>query len=329
MRKRLIGLGMCLVLLLTFVPFQEVKADMGGWTTDARGVMTITGTTVTVRIDGSTAIVEGIGEIPDYDPTTYTKRPWHYYDIKKVVIGQGITRIGSFAFADKANLKTIELCSTTFIADGTSFSNIAPYPVIRLKGQNSAVKMIGTIPYQSLESIISNAPSGRGCAYIADNNGVVNTIQGMTYPYLPYVYSASDTNAPWNTRVDTTKDITFKKLGMVLSGDAGNMLQVQKKPQGELYMNVIANFLKDYTYACSYSVTLTTSSGEVLYGTNGNRIYSIKLDARDQIWSRQYTLIEIGPDGQVLYLPDLDADFSTVTFETYYPTSVYALVYKY
>ena len=45
--------------------------------------------------------------------------------------------------------------------------------------------------------------------------------------------------------------------------------------------------------------------------------------------ARQYCLIEIGPDGQIYYLEDLDNDYATVTFATYYPTSTYALVYKY
>lgn len=323
-----IAVSFILTAICIMTPIQEVKADLGGWTTDARGIMTITGTTVTVRIDGNTAIIEGFGEIPDYEPVTYTKRPWHYYDIRRVVIGQGISRVGSYAFADKSNLRNIEICSTTFIADGTSFANIASNPIVRLKGQNSTIKMFGNIPYQSLESIISNAPSGRECAYIVDN-GAVGKVREMTYPYLPYVYSAGDTSAPWEKRLDTTKNITFTKLGTVLQGDPGTRLDVQKKPQGELYMNVISNFIQDYTYACSYNITLVNAKGQALYGTNGNRLYSIKLDTKDQIWSRKYTLIEIGPDAQIMYLPDLDNDFSTVTFETYYPTSVYALVYKY
>ena len=45
--------------------------------------------------------------------------------------------------------------------------------------------------------------------------------------------------------------------------------------------------------------------------------------------ARQYRLIEMGPDGQLYYLDDLDNNYATVTFETFYPTSTYALVYKY
>ncbi len=165
--------------------------------------------------------------------------------------------------------------------------------------------------------------------FIADNGNAVNVIRSFANPYMPYVYSATDASGPWNNRIDTTKDMQFKRLGTVITSDQDAFIQVQKKPQGELYMAVISNFLQDYTYDCSYSVILTNKTGNVIYGTNGNKMYSIKLEDKDQIWSRKYCLIEIGPDGQIFYLPDLDADFSTVTFETYYPTSTYALVYKY
>lgn len=329
MKKRLICLGLCLMMAICCLPKIEAKADLGGWTTDGNGVMTITGTSVTVKINGNKAIIGGIGEIPDYEPATYTKRPWHYFDIDTVEIGAGITRVGAYAFADKTTLKNIIISSTTFVADGTTFSNISNAPIIRLKGINSSMKLLGNIAYPSLDSIVANAPGGRSCAFITDGPAAISMLNSMTYPYLPYVYSAGDTEGPWNTRKDMTKDVKFTKLGSVLTGDTNAILQVYKKPQGELYMNVISHFLKDYTYCCSYNIAMTTTSGTQVYGTNGNRRYSVRLDGKDQIWSRKYCMIEILPDGQILYLPDIDQDYATVTFETYYPSGTYALVYKY
>lgn len=330
MKKRLLGIVMCMIMILGLVPIQEVYAlEVPGWTSAGNGQMKYIDREVTVKIQGTTVYIEGFGEIPDYDPTTYIRRPWHYYEVSKVVIGPGITRIGSYAFANKADLKTIELYSSTFVADATCFAGIAYNPVIRLRGRDSMSKMIGTISYQSMDSIIANAPNGRDCIFLTDDNNSASTVTKMTYPYLQYVYPASDTNEPWNTKINTTKDIKFEKLGTVLSGEQGTTMQVHKKPQGELYMNVIAHFIKDYSYACSYSVTVLDAKNQPVYGTNGNRFYSIKLEPKDQIWNRKYKLLEIGPDGQIFELPDLDTNISTVTFETFYPTSTYALVYKY
>lgn len=328
MKKTIFSFILVFALVLCMMPTITVKADLGGWTTAPNGVMTITGTNITVRYQGNAMIIEGIGEIPDYSPATFTKRPWHYYDFDKVVIGEGITRIGRYAFADKTGLKRIDMRMSTFIADGTSFQNIANNPIIRLSGSQSQIKMIGNIQYKSLESIIANAPSGTNCSYIVDNGNVISTMRNMVYPYLKYVYSSTDSSSPWESKKDTTTDLKMEKRGTALT-DGTKFFQVQKRPQGELYMQVISNYIKDYTYLYSYSASLVNNKGEITYGTNGNHLYRIQLEPKDQIYNRQYCLMEIGPDGQVLYCPDLDNNFSTVTFETFYPTSTYALVYKY
>lgn len=331
MRQKKRWLCLCLtgMLVISTMPAVTAKADWGAWSTAPNGVMTITGTMITVRLDGKTIYVEGTGEIPDYTPTTYTMRPWHYLDFDKVVIGDGITRIGKYAFADKPSLKRIDMKVSTFVADGTSFSNIGENPVMRISGTAQATKTIGTISYGSLESIVANAPSGKECAYIVDNENMVATLRNMFYPHLKYVYVASDSTAPWESRKDMTQELSFTRVGTVVTGDRDTFLQVQKKPQGELYIEAISYWLQDYTYLCSYSMVLENRAGTAIYGTNGNCRYTIKLDEKDRIYSRQYCLIEIGPDAQILYLQDLDADYDTVTFETYYPTSTYALVYKY
>lgn len=323
------GLLLSAALVVGMLPAMNVKADLGGWTTASNGVMTITGTNVTVRISGSTIYVEGYGEIPDYEPATYTKRPWHYFDFDRVIIGDGITRIGKYAFADKTSLKRIDMRVSTFVADGSCFRNIASNPIMRISGATQATKVVGSITYGSLESIIANAPSGRECAFIVDNANMIYTLRNMVYPYLKYVYDAGDSSAPWDSRKDMTKDVNYTRLGTAVTDNGNTFLQVQKKPQGELYMEAISYWLKDYTYLCSYSMTLEDRTGTVIYGTNGNRRYTLKLDDKDRIYNRQYCLIEIGPDAQIMYLEDLDSNYDTVTFETYYPTSTYALVYKY
>ena len=53
-------------ILCSMLPAMTVKADLGGWTTDASGVMTITGTDIRVREFYGTLYIEGTGAIPDY-----------------------------------------------------------------------------------------------------------------------------------------------------------------------------------------------------------------------------------------------------------------------
>lgn len=329
-KKMMVGM-LCFALLLGLCPVTTVKADLGGWTTDANGVMRITGTSITVREFYGTLYIEGTGAIPDYTPATYTMRPWHYLDFHTVSIASGITEVGSYAFADKINIKKVNIPATTFIKDNTSFANVNSNVIFRVSGSIPVVKQFNTIAYTSLDSIAANAPHATQCMFIMDSYGMAQQFREKAYPYLKYVYSAQDESAPWNSKKDTTKDMTFTPLCKISpENDLGVLttMTAQQRLQGSAFMEYISYFLGDYTYLCTYNMALSNQNG-IIYGTNDMKKYVLTLQPKDQIMARQYRLIEFGPDGRLYYLDDLDNNSATVTFETYFPTSTYALVYKY
>lgn len=330
-RKIVIASALCLAMLFSMLPVTSVKADMGGWTTGADGIMTITGTNITVREFYGNLYIDGTGAIPDYTPTTYTMRPWHYLDVHTVTIGPGITEIGSFAFADKTSIKKVNMPATTFIKDNTSFMNVNSNVVFRVSGTIPTTKQFNTITYTSLDSIAANAPNAAQCMFIMDSAAAAQQFREKAYPYLKYVYSATDESGPWDSKKDTTKDMKFDTVCKI-SPDSGlhylTSMTAQRRMQGSAFMEYISYFLEDYTYLCSYNMALSNQNG-IIYGTDGLKKYVLQLQPKDHIMARQYRLIEMGPDGQLFYLDDLDSNPATVTFETFYPTSTYALVYKY
>lgn len=328
-RKNLwIAILMCMTLLFSMIPANRVEAALGtGWTVGTNGVMTINGTTVTARLSGNVLYIEGIGEIPDYDPTTYVLRPWHYLNFDSVVISSGITRVGKYAFADKPKLKSIYLASTTFLADQTCFYNIAHNPMIRINGITPTVKQFGTVNYSSLESIVVYAPGGFDCIFLMDNAYAAQEFRNIAYPNLKYVYDAGDTSTPWKSKIDITKEWKYSKVCKLDSNFNANVY-AQRRPQGEAFVEFISYFIEDYTYLCSYNIALSNNNGAIFSTQNKTRCV-IYLPQKDQIFGRQYRLMQIAPTGQVLYLDDLDNNIATVTFETYYPTATYALTYKY
>lgn len=331
LKKRLLALMVCFTLCCTCLPSVTVHADMGGWTTNGNGVMTITGTMITVREFYGTLYIEGFGAIPDYTLATYTMRPWHYLDFHTVSIAPGITEIGSFAFADKTKIKKVNLPATTFIKDNTSFANVSPDVIFRVSGTTPMTKQFGTVTYSSLDSIAANAPNAAQCMFIMDSYQAAQQFREKAYPYMKYVYSAQDTSAPWDRKEDTTKNIKFDPVCRIAKeNDMGILtnMTAHRRMQGSAFMEYISYFLGDYTYLCSYNMALTNQNGTI-YGTNGTKRYVLYLPPKEQIVTRQYRLMEIGPDGQLFYLDDLDNNYATVTFETFYPTSTYALVYKY
>ncbi|MBO4915512.1 MAG: InlB B-repeat-containing protein, partial [Oscillospiraceae bacterium] len=68
-----------------------------------------------------TLTISGSGAIPDYDESTYESRPWYASyrsKIKRLVVEDGVTRIGSRAFQDCAYLETASIAdSVTSIGD--------------------------------------------------------------------------------------------------------------------------------------------------------------------------------------------------------------------
>lgn len=321
--------AICIGIILAFSNVKPVLAT--GYTRSDNGVFTIEGTSVTARLAYKILYIEGTGEIPDYSPETYATRPWQYLDFDTISIAQGITQIGSYAFADLPKVKEVTIQSSTFIKDSTCFQGMKSDVIFRVRGTATSTKQCGTINYTSLDSICANAPGGITCTFILDNEAEAQRFREKAYPYLKYVYSASDKSAKWENREDLTKDYKYASLCKI-APDSGldylaNMT-AQIRPQGSLYLEAISGLLGEYTYVCSYNMALARL-GTIYYGTDGPKQYILSLSPKNQIPERMYRLIEFGPDGQVWYLDDEDTNCATVTFSTAYPTSTYALVYKY
>ncbi len=81
---------------------------------------------VTWRLEGEAGhyrlIISGTGAMADYD--NYDDQPWNSYagDIKTVVIGNGVTTIGNYAFNGCSNLTSIEIPSSVTSIDRSAFS---------------------------------------------------------------------------------------------------------------------------------------------------------------------------------------------------------------
>lgn len=105
--KRLFALGLVLCLLLTLPVSTRATTVASGtsgsttWSLDDTGCLTITGT----------------GAMADY--TSGSKTPWYSYmrQIRSVVIGEGVTTVGSYAFSYFYNIETVSF-PTTLISIG-------------------------------------------------------------------------------------------------------------------------------------------------------------------------------------------------------------------
>ena len=101
--RKIVSIIVLFVLILTILPINSVLgvtpksytvSDGVSANLDSSGVLTITGT----------------GEIPDY--SSETQIPWNGEQIKKLVINDGITRIGNYAFYGLEELEEITWSNT-------------------------------------------------------------------------------------------------------------------------------------------------------------------------------------------------------------------------
>ena len=98
----------------------------------ARGVLTDTITyTITEEVDPDSTryhvlTLEGTGAMPDYTYSTYKKTPWYPYGdtLRQVVLGDGITSVGAYAFYNTyQKLVNLQLPSTLITIGNYAFYN--------------------------------------------------------------------------------------------------------------------------------------------------------------------------------------------------------------
>lgn len=126
-QKKYISLLLSLIIALSvfeLVPFSVSAEDTE---TVSVGYDETSGTTgdCVWRIEGSTLIISGSGEMEDYDPRWWgEKSPWYDYrnSITSVIINNGVTKIGECAFEGCGSLKSVTISKSVKRIEGLAFA---------------------------------------------------------------------------------------------------------------------------------------------------------------------------------------------------------------
>lgn len=347
--KNVVAVMLALVLAVSIVNPVTVKAqEQLTWTHPGDGWHYLNGTDIKVRMENNTAYIYGTGALPDFDYWRLTERPWANGSIEAVYIAETITSIGKYAFYDIEKLKYIDMYTGTFITDSTCFDKISYEPVYRLRNSALNTEMIGSIPYTSLDSILTVAQSNyNGASYILDTKALADSFQNATNPTVTNVYYAGETVeddgkiiAPWSW-VETYGNGNESTVICRLSPETPNaslLVSAQKRYQGRACLEAYAAFIGDYSFAATYNITveITKLVDRTSYRFwENNRIksmdselkYVLTIPTEFRLPGRTFRLLAIG-DGEVKIYDDLDFADDTITFATNTPSTAYALVYK-
>lgn len=337
--KKALAMTMAAVFSFMSLSTLEVKADKmqsePDWTKQSAVWQVSEGVTAQIR-DGI-LYIDGNGAVPDYTNDTLDQRPWNTSYYGTVVIGTGITDIGTKAFAENKYLRYFFIPSTTFINDTNMFHKIDSRPVVRIQGTEETTRMIGDkVPYTSLDSLARVAKSAdRNVVWITDNGTVKTLFRQKTYPNIMYVYSSDNPDIEHATRLvdDIGEELQeFKSPLRFAPGYemVGRAVTSNIIKNGVEYLQVVADYLNymypDYSYGQTYSNLVST--GDTIYPEFEDvKQYQLQIPSNLQAPGRDFKVILVA-DGQSTVLDDLDTSDTTITFATNKGTFTYSIIYK-
>lgn len=330
--RKIVALLLAFVLTAGLFPTSTAHAATAGWTKISDGYYMLDGTDITVEMSGTTMTISGNGALPDYEIRTLSQRPWNKSECTTLIIGEGITYIGTYAFASLTKLKDITLSSTTFIAAKNSFTGISYTPVYRIKGYQAAVMYYGTIPYTSLDSIRAFAFSNNNtdrASFLLDYPYMVEDFQNSTNPTISNVYCAYDSTEPWEDIASNGNGNVETEVCKLASAVSDGYLELDTEvvPADTSYYELFSTVIGSYTFATNFSMEVLLNGNATMYKTIEPLCYTLTIPDEYVQAGRVFKIIN-SATGSIEILDDLDTNDNTVTFATKTPTSTFALVYE-
>ena len=289
---------------------------------------------VTAWVAGDILYVDGNGAVPDYAADALQMRPWNGQVITSIWIRDGITEIGTNAFAKMGRVFVVRIPSTVFIKDATSFEGIASDADIRISGKNVATKMIGGIPYTSAMSIVSWVQNQPGyCVRTDFDKEAKKLFMTQNYPYLMNVGYSIDSRAYLLNPLHWDPDFgnpTTPIVKWTTGASKGYTLKCEKYVPGENTVIHFSNFLGDNTYGAAFRMWAVNPSAKKVNETPGVCTYQLDIPAELVATGRTFKLIAVvdNKTAETIVLDDLDVNDATFTFQSGKIPYQCALVYK-
>ena len=199
-------------------PYPEVSAP------DSSGTC---GDNLTWIYEDSILTISGTGSMWDYRSNGEDLAPWYNLAIKSVVIGEGVTSIGEYAFYNYQWLTTVELPSTLSYIDFYAFCNCNALTTIQAHGIEPPSLNSLSFDRVNTSSVSVYVPFGSGNAYrsasywsgfniIEPASGSGQCGENLTYTLVDgvltitgtgemydYDYYSSRSRAPWSNATVT------------------------------------------------------------------------------------------------------------------------------
>ncbi|MBO5369775.1 MAG: leucine-rich repeat domain-containing protein, partial [Clostridia bacterium] len=175
------------------------------------------GENLTWELDGGELTISGTGDMTQW--AHESERPWHEYseEITKVVVSDGVTSVGSFAFKALANVTNVEIASTVAVIGAAAFAECGNLEEITIPNGvetiddgaffesgisefaiPASVTYIGEGAFENCQNLTSIIVDSENMSYSSDEYGVLFDKDMATLVYCPLnaaitTYSIPDT----------------------------------------------------------------------------------------------------------------------------------------
>jgi hypothetical protein len=203
-----------LLLAFIFLPV-TASAQYGGQTGE-----------LTWSFSNGTFTISGTGAIPDYG---YGEAPWHahYENITTVVIGDGITAIGSHVFYNCSNLESVTIPAGVTAIGYNAFGNCDNLTSIGVADENIYYESVDGILFNEAQTALVQYPAGKAGASYEIPDGVTTicawafnacNLESVTIPAgvtaignyaFVNTFSLADVTVGWTETPPATDDYTF------------------------------------------------------------------------------------------------------------------------
>ena len=283
------------------------------------------GTDLTAKIYGNTLHIQGTGAIPSYSRDCLGNRPWHDKTIYEIVISDSVTEIGAEAFSNMKYVNSVTMPVSALVVDPSAFAGLHEGCSFYITGTNITSHNIGTIPYNSLDSIAAMMQKHNGRYYFKLANYYMTTLaQNQLFPKIDNLAPSDALSDDFNPKypvIDYSSRIS-------ITGGATQNLQpnIACRQQGKAALEAFSIVIGDKQYVAAYNISVNNNKGAVKE-TAAPLQFSMTIPAAYRLPGRQFSLIQLG-NGVINILDDEDMSDDTITFSTTKATAVYALVYK-
>lgn len=326
--KKIISTILVFVFVVLSIPLTGKAAENAMWTKIAYNEWNyqneLEGTDITAKYnqDTHTLTVTGVGAVPSYYSGCLGNRPWDKCPIWYIDISDGITSIGANVFNGYPCLMKVTMYANTFIEHTSAFGGAMKDCMFDIKGVEMQERQNGKFVYTSLDSIVRFMSHYNGTyRYRLENYYMVQMAQNNTSPVIQNL-------APMTVSEEKNEKYPLINYKANLSCDAYSknaIFKVVGERQKDSVYEVFEQYMGDFSYVNAYRITV--SDGMVVFKTSRAHEYTLTIPNAYKFPGRTFALIQMA-DGQINVLEDIDLSDETISFKTYLPTGLYALICK-